>query len=84
MGGGGDGEMAMCMHYLLEPKLPGAELQGEESSYVSINLTDDGSGAETDNTYESIRSIRSRLSSQSCNGGRTPVHNSEYSFSLVP
>lgn len=28
----------------------------DEASYVSINLTDDGSGAETDNTYESIKS----------------------------
>lgn len=28
----------------------------DEASYVSISLTDDGSGAETDNTYESIKS----------------------------
>lgn len=28
----------------------------DEASYISINVTDDGSGAETDNTYESIKS----------------------------
>ncbi|GFS00718.1 hypothetical protein ElyMa_002821100 [Elysia marginata] len=43
--------MALCVRYFANPRP-----EEDEASYVSINYTDEGSGAETDNTYESIRS----------------------------
>ena len=46
------GKLALSVRYF-----PGRSRDADdEASYVSINLTDEGSGAETDNTYESIKS----------------------------
>lgn len=44
--------MALCVRYFASHK----KLEEDEASYVSINFNDEGSGAETDNTYESIKS----------------------------
>nr|KAI8743963.1 hypothetical protein BgiMline_020960 [Biomphalaria glabrata] len=43
--------MAMCVRYFISHRQ-----EEDEASYVSINFNEDGSGAETDNTYESIKS----------------------------